>query len=217
MRPLSHVPRPVLLLLVAALALQLALPGREPANAGLPPPPDAAILRLASLGEPVALAKSVMLTVQNDDRDPRLADWLERVLDLDPRGQYPLLAASQVYAVGEAVRVRAMLDLVYRRFGEDPDRRWPWLAHAAIVARHRLHDMPLARRYARAIRERTAPAVLPAWAAQMEVFILEDMGEAQAARTLIGAMLASGQVRDARELAFLEQRLRTLDEHPAKP
>ena len=37
-------------------------------------------------------------------------------------------------------------------FFRDPDRRWPWLAHAALVAKHRLADLPLARRYASAVQ-----------------------------------------------------------------
>lgn len=220
----ARAPLAVSLLLAAALALQLAHGAlRAPpqrAVATLAEAPPLAMLRLASLGEPVALAKAMTLHAQSrDDADTPLGSidylalrsWFERIVDLDPRGQAPLLAASQVYgASADPARTRIMLDFVYRRFGEDPDRRWPWLAHAALVARHRLHDPALARRYAHAIRTRTANGVLPAWARQMELFILDDMGEDDSARALIGAMLASGQVADARELAFLEQRLHAI-------
>ena len=41
-----------------------------------------------------------------------------------------------------------MLEFVYREFLLDPNRRWPWLAHATVLAKHRLHDLPLALRYA---------------------------------------------------------------------
>jgi hypothetical protein len=225
-RPLTVVPGPVRLLLAALLALQLLwgaqqAPARPRAQV-LPPAPPAAAVRLASLGEPIAAAKLMMLYLQSHDDQPgaalplhqldyaRVRDWLGRILELDPRAQYPLLAASQVYAaVGDPGRTRLMLDFVHQRFAEDPQRRWPWLAHAALVARHRLHDPALARRYAAAIR--TSGAQVPPWARQLEIFILDDMNELDSARALAGAMLASGAVADPRELAFLEQRLRELE------
>lgn len=228
-RPLAQVPRPLLLVLGAALALQLTwhasqTPGLgpglglsptrgAPTAPALPSAPSLAALKLASLGEPVALSKALMLYVQSQREDGtgvRLRAWLERIVALDPQAQYPLLAASQVYAGGDQRRTREMLDFVYRGFGDDPDRRWPWLAHAALVARHQLHDAALARRYANAIRTQANPALVPAWAQQLEVFILDDMNEYQSASALIGAMLASGQVRDPREVAFLERRLESI-------
>ncbi len=103
-----------------------------------------------------------------------------------------------------------MLDLVYRRYREDPARRWPWLAHAALVARHQLNDMALARQYAQALRTQPGAAALPLWARELEIFIAADMGEAESARTLIGALLSSGQISDPHELAFLAHRLEQL-------
>jgi hypothetical protein len=46
----------------------------------------------------------------------------------------------------------------------------------------------------------------------MEPFILEDMNELEAARLLIGGLIASGQVKDQRDLALLERRLQLLEE-----
>ncbi|KQQ40310.1 hypothetical protein ASF61_05935 [Duganella sp. Leaf126] len=228
-KPLHVVPRGVWLLLVLALLLQVAWQaGRPPAHAharALPPAPSPAALQLAALGEPVALARLTMLYVQGFDEQAGLSvswrdldyetviAWLARVLALDPRGQSPLLAASQVYgAVSDPVRTRRMLDFVHARFAEDPNRRWPWLAHAALVARHRLHDLPLALSYARDIRLHATGPGVPDWAQQLEIFVLEDMNECDAARTLIGGMLASGQVSDPRELAFLARRLDQIGE-----
>lgn len=220
----ARTPLPVTLALLAALALQIGYqalhaPQQRPASR-LEPAPPLAVLRLASLGEPVALAKALTLyaQAQDDAATPlnsidymALRSWFERIVDLDARGQAPLLAASQVYGAStDPARVRIMLDFVYRRFGEDPDRRWPWLAHAALVARHRLHDPALARQYAQAIRTRTTAGRLPAWARQMELFMLEDIGEDESVKALIGAMLATGQVSDPRELAFLERRLQAI-------
>lgn len=226
-RPLRRVPRAVLLLLALALATQVWWQaGHQPAPPGarpLPPPPALATLQLASLGERAALSRVLMLYVQGWDDQPgvslpwrsldydRLAQWLGRALDLDPRSQYPLLAASTLYtAVDDPQRVRRMLEFVYQRFGEDPDRRWPWLAQAAIIARHRLHDLPLARRYAQAIRLRATGPRVPPWARELEAFVLEDMNELASARALIGGLLHDGRITDPNELRFLARRLDAL-------
>lgn len=221
-------PRGVLLAVLLALAVQIGWQAsRPPARAraqDLPPAPSLAALRLAALGDPVAMSKASMLYLQGFDEQAgisiawrdldytRVADWLQRVLDLDPRGQYPLLAASEVYgAVSDPARARRMLDFVYANYLEDPDHRWPWLAHAALVAKHRLHDLPLARRYAAAIRLHASGPGVPAWARELEIFIAEDMNERDAARALIGGLLRSGQITDPHELQFLSDRLDQLN------
>ena len=45
----------------------------------------------------------------------------------------------------------------------------------------------------------------------MEIFVLEDMNELDAARVLLGAMLEGGRIRDPAERRFLEQHLRDLE------
>lgn len=165
-------------------------------------------------------AHALMLYLQAFDRraDNRIAyqaleygqliGWLDLILTLDPAGQYPLHAASRLYAeVPDPVRQRSMLEFIYGKFLEDPDRRWPWLAHAAAVAKHRLKDLPLARRFAAAIQRHATGTHVPTWARQMEAFILEDMNELETARLLIGGYVKSGQVTDQGELRFLERRL----------
>lgn len=227
-RPLSHVSTPVLALLAAGLALQIGLHATLPAPAARAPdllaPPPAALLRLASLGEPIALAKVLMLQLQAFDyqsgtripyRDldyARVEAWLARILELDPRGQYPLLAASRLYAeVPDEARQRSMLDFVYRQFLLDPNRRWPWLAHAAFLAKHRLKDMDLALRYAAALREHTTARDIPAWALTMEAFIREDLNELETERVMIGGLIAGGRITDPAELRFLDGRLSEIE------
>ena len=227
-RALTDVPKLVLAMLAGALALQIGLklahPVVPPAASDLRPPPSQSSLRLASLGDPIPLAKLLMLYLQSFDyqavnrirfRDlnyDTVQQWLLRVLWLDPRGQYPLLAASRLYAdVPDEPKTRLMLEFVYRQFLDDPDRRWPWLAHAAAVAKHRLKDLPLARRYAAAIQQHANGPDVPLWAKQMEVFILEDMDELETARIMIGGFLSSGTVRDPAEIRFLDQRLRDIE------
>lgn len=238
-RPLRHVTRPVLALLAAGLALQIGLHALAPAPQAkaedFPPAPAPSMLRLASLGEPVALAKILMLYLQAFDyqsgsRIPyqdldyaRLEAWLARILELDPAGQYPLLAAARIYAeVPREAKQRGMMDFIYRQYLLDPNRRWPWLAHATFLAKHRLKDMRLAREYASTIQKYTTAKDVPAWATTMEIFILEDMNELETARIMIGGLLASGKVTDRAELTFLNGRLREIEdrlkrEGPKKP
>ena len=74
-----------------------------------------------------------------------------------------------------------------------------------------MRDLPLARRYAAEIDRRTTAADVPLWAKQMEVFILEDMNELEAARVLLGGLLASGRIQDADEARFLRHKLEELE------
>jgi hypothetical protein len=138
--------------------------------------------------------------------------WLEAILALDPRSDYPLFAAARVYAENpDPARARIALEFVYNAFLRDPNRRWAALAHAALLAKHRLKDLPLARRYAVAIDRYTTTRDVPLWAKQMVIFIREDMNQLEAARIMLGGLLQSGQIDDPAEARFLAQRLKELE------
>lgn len=226
-RRIASVPRPLLWLVPFALAAQLVfaiLQPRPQARAEqLQAPPSTSVLHAVSLGDPIALAQGMTLYLQAFDNQPgisipfldldygKVEAWLQRILELDPRGQYPLMMASQLYAeVPDERKQRQMLEFVYREFLVDPDRRWPWLAHAAIMAKHRVHDLPLAMRYAQALAQTASGSQVPHWAKQMRIFLYEDMGEYETARVLLGGLLDSGAVQDPHEMRFLIQRLETL-------
>ena len=113
-RPLASVPTWVVCLLAAALAAQVSwrLAQRLSAAAAqdLPPAPSVQALRLASLGEPAALARLAMVWLlafdaRGDNALPyqrldyaRLIGWLRAILALDPRSEAPLFAAARIYA-----------------------------------------------------------------------------------------------------------------------
>ena len=202
-----------------------AAAGHRPRPSDLPPPPGAAALRLASFGEPEAAARLAMLYLQSfdfagttDAVQPARLHAAGRLAARDPRAR----SAQPVPAVrrgarlrrdrGRGARAALALEFVYQEFLRDPNRRWPWLAHAALLAKHRLKDLPLARRYAAAIERHTTARDVPLWAKQMEIFILEDMNELEAARIMLGGLLQSGTVRDPAELRFLKERLQDLEE-----
>lgn len=228
-RPLNQVPWPVLLFLLLALCLQLTwhhqAPRPQASAEALPPTPDPGLLQIAALGDPVALSKVLNLWLQVYDNQPgisipfrnldylRVQGWLQASLDLDPRGHYPLLAAARLYGeVPDPKRQRRMLAFVYEKFLEAPNRRWPWMAHAVLLAKHRLKDLPLALKYAQVLAANATDPQVPHWAQQMAIFVLEDMGETEAAEILIGGLLESGQISDPRELVFLTRKLAQLRE-----
>ena len=233
MRPVHAVPVAVRLVLAAALALQIGWhawrpdPGAEAQP--LAPAPAASTLRVAALGDEAAFAKLLMLRLLAHDRQPgvsipfmdldyaRVAGWIDAVIDLDPRADAPLLAAARLYgSAPDPARQRTMFELVHRRFLEEPDRRWPWLAHAAVIAKHRLADPVLALRYARAVTDYATGPDVPAWARDMSVLIAEETGELETARVLIGGLLHSGRVGDPREIRFLGARLAEIEARTAE-
>lgn len=225
-RPLAAVPLWLRCLLPAVLVLHMGWHAQAPRPSAeadaLPLAPPVPQYRLKGLGDALPLAQFTMMWLQAFDRQPgvslsfrqldyaRVAQWLGLVLELDPKSQYPLLMAARVYGeVQDPARQRLMLQFVAERFEADPAHRWPYMAHATIVAKHRLKDMALALQLARRLRElgeQHAQAV-PSWARHMEIAVLEDMGQDEAARILIGGLLQSGRLRDAAELRFLEERL----------
>ena len=226
-RSLQAVLRTLLTIGTLLLALQIGWRATQPLPTAraqdLPSPPSATAAQLVSLGEPLTLAGAMALRLQAFDNQPgisipfaaldyvKLSGWLERILDLDPHSNYPLLMASHLYAqVPDPARQRLMLDFTYRQFLLDPEQRWRYLAHAALTAKHRLHDLPLALTYARAIQDKARGTALH-WASQMPIFILEDMGELEAAKIELGALLASGGVSDPQEKHFLTQRYSELE------
>ena len=227
-RSIQSLPVSVLLFVLIALIVQVYWHGIQNETRAsaedLVAAPEISSLRLLGFGDPISLAKMLMLWLQAFDNQPgisvpferldygKVREWLHAIEQLDPSGQYPLLAASRLYTrVPDKEKQRQMLEFVYEKFFDDPDRRWPWLAHAAIVAKHRLKDMQLALKYSRAITDKSSSNDIPPWASQMQVVILEDMGELRAAQILIGGLIQNGTIKDPNEVRFLNERLQKME------
>jgi hypothetical protein len=223
-RPRASVPVLVWCAFLLALGAQMTAsrlgPHGMPDASDLAAPPTVRSIVIASLGDALAAAKVMNLQLQAHDNQPgrslpfarldypMVIRWLERILELDPQGPYPMLAASRLYGeVPDGARSRLMLEFVHRRFLQDPDLHWAALAHAAYVARHRLRDLEMARRFAHSLRVRATGPQVPAWARQMEMLLLADINEADGARAMLGALLESGQLTDLAEYRFLRARL----------
>lgn len=227
-RPILEVPRWILVFLAVCLCLQvgwsLQWRAAPPGADDLSEPPRAGTLKIAALGEPAAFARLAMLYLQAFDLHGanalpysrldyhHLVGWLASIQTLDPMSEYPLFLAARVYAdVPDPERQMVMLDFIYEQFLLAPNQRWQWAAHAALVSKHRLKDLRRARKYANAVDRLTTAPDIPLWARQMEIFILEDMNELEAARIMLGGLLATGKIQDPGERRLLESRLKEME------
>lgn len=231
-RPVSDVPKSVKWLLVLSFVLQLIWHGfQQPVVAkakDLAPPLSTRSYVMSSLGEPIAAAKYLNLWLQAFDNQPgaslsfhqldypRLTQWLDTILELDPDGAYPMLVASRVYgSVKNTEKQRIMTDYVFSKFIEEPNKYWRWMAHAVITAKHEIKDLDLALEYADALAEKATGENVPYWAKDMKIIVLEDMGQLEAAKILVGALIDSGEITDPYELNFLTNKIATLEEKTA--
>ena len=209
------------LILMLALVLQGIWKVYEPEPKAyardLPNPPDPRWVKVCDMGEHAFAGQLLSLELFSHDEQPgvslpyvaldyeRVKAWMAAALELDPYNSNLLLAAAQVYSqVPDLKRVRIMLDFVHQQFLLNPDSRWPFLAHAALLARHRLNDMNLALSYA---RDLSTVKSAPDWARQMSLLLLSDMGEKAQAKILLGGLIASGTLKDEKEIAFLLNRI----------
>lgn len=227
-RPVKDVPLSVKIFLVITLLLQLLWHSlQEPVVAkaeDLPPPLSTRSYVMSSLGEPIAAAKLLNLWLQAFDNQPgaslsfhqlnypRITQWLDTILELDPEGPYPMLVAARVYgSIQDDEKKRIMTDYIYNKFNENPNKHWRWLAHVIITAKHELKDNELALKYAHALAEKATADNVPYWARDMKIIVLEDMGEVEAAKGLVKALIDSNQITDPYELKFLVQKIVTLE------
>ena len=138
----------------------------------------------------------------------RLGEWLDRIVALDERSEYPHFSAAKIYTnVADDGRRRTIIEWVRRHFRDEPDVRWEWMAHAANFAQHVMKDQSLAISMARELREKTTPGAVPGWTRQMEVFLLENKNEYEAAASLLFNLLQAGEVTEPIEFSFLLGRL----------
>ncbi|MBL4711276.1 MAG: hypothetical protein JKX75_02035 [Gammaproteobacteria bacterium] len=232
-RPVSDVPRAVKFFLVLALLLQLLWHSlQDPVVAkaeDLAAPLSTRTYVMSSLGEPIAVSKLLNLWLQAFDNQPgasisfhqldypRLTEWLDTSLALDPRGHYPMLVAARVYgSIQDHEKQRIMMDYIFYKFNEDPNKYWRWLAHVVITAKHELKDLDLALKYANALAEKATGENVPYWAKDMKIIVLEDMGQLEAAKILVGALIESNEITDPYELNFLTRKIMVLEEKVLK-
>ncbi len=186
-------------------------------------PPSINMLRLLAIGDPVALARILMIDLQGFDNQQGISipfgeldydivgEWLDNIVALDEKAEYPHFSASKLYSsAGNEGHKRKMVDWVRRQFlaAEDPNSRWEWMAYVVNLARYELKDEDLSLQMAHELRENTnAGGRVPGWARQMEAFFLESNNEYEAAANMLALQLENGEVTDPQEFKFLLTRL----------
>ena len=134
--------------------------------------------------------------------------WLQTIYELNPRSDYPAFLASRVYSqVQDRDKVRVMVALIERLFDIDPEQHWRRMTEACLLAKHQLQDLPLALRLAKKIAALPDELDLPFWARDMQLVLLDELGELESAQLLVSSMLQSGRINDPDELRFLRMRL----------
>jgi hypothetical protein len=142
-----------------------------------------------------------------------LVEWLDRISDINPASEYPLLLASRVYtSTRDRQRLRLILDFIERRFDDDPQLHWRRLAEASVLARHRLDDLELALGMARKLAQQPASVVMPRWARDFEFLLLSELNELESAIAIIHALLQTEAVDDPDERYFLQGKLSDLQQ-----
>lgn len=214
-------------LLVAAMAMQAAFSAAHPrewsASRSIGEPPALRTVTVGAFGEQRSAAYAMTLYLQSFDaqagQQQRLSSldhaanqaWLERIAMVAPDTAYPAFLATRIYADSlPPDELRRMLRWVHERFLASPAKHWTSMAHAVYVAGHTLGDKRLAATFAGSLREHGGPDV-PPWAKDLELFLLVDLDELQAARMLMGALVASGTLTDPREIEVLTQRLQEIE------
>ena len=232
-RPVNDVPGWVKYALILALVMQLLWHSvQDPIVAraeDLPEPLSIRTYIMSSLGEPIAVSKFLNLWLQAFDNQPgasisfhqldyqRLTRWLDTILELDPHGHYPMLVAARVYgSVSDPEKQRIMMDYIFYKFNENPDKYWRWMAHVVIMAKHELKDFALALKYADALADKANAKNIPYWAKDMKIIVLEDMGEVEAAKILVGALIEGNEITDSYELNFLMHKIAVLEDKLSK-
>lgn len=212
-------------LLCLQATLSLLLPRHWSEEHSLGSPPDDRVVRVLGLNETRSLGYGMMLHLQSFDAQAgqsiqlrsldmiSVVRWLHAAMRLAPENGYPLFLASRIYPeMAPPPERREMLEFVHRYFLDDPHARWPWLAHAAYLARHSLKDNALALRFARSLRTHATGASVPRWVREIEIYVLEAGSEFEAAQFLLAGLLASGQITDPRDLEVMTNRLAELRE-----
>ncbi len=224
-RPVWQLPRPLLVAVVVLLAAQIFFhhAGQrriEPGYRSLAQPMSAEIYRGIAMGSEQLLGYLLAMRLQLHDNQagqhfryslidyPVLIGWLDRITEISPGTEYPMLLASRVYsATGDRARLRLILGFIQRRFDDDPQLHWRRLVEASVIARHKLQDLELALAMANQVAQQPASVKMPHWARDFRFLLLAELNELEAAIAIIEILLQTDAVNDADEKRFLQGKL----------
>lgn len=210
--------------LVGAFALQalfwLNTRALRPDFGLVPPVPTSEAIQALAFGDGQFLYRALGLRIQNTGDDGgrftpldrydygRLEGWFMALDGLDPVSDFvPVVAGYYFSNTPKRPDIVHVVNYLRHYARHDPARSWRWLAHAVYLARHRMKDQRLALEVARELTALDVPD-MPSWARQMQVFILADLGENEAARALMLRILDTDPNLSKEERAFISDVVR---------
>jgi hypothetical protein len=224
-RPLLLLPRPLLLGCLVLVGCQLFYHHASRVQVAtnyqaLHKPLSAAVYRGIAMGSGQLLGYLLAIRLQLHDNQAGqhfryslidyevLIEWLDRITELSPGTEYPMLLASRVYtSTGDQARLRAILGFIQRRFDDDPQLHWRRLAEATVIAKYKLEDLELALAMAEKLAQQPSSVEMPNWARDFQFLLLAELNELESAIALIQALLQTDAVHDPDERRFLEGKL----------
>jgi hypothetical protein len=224
-RPMLSLPRALLLAFVLLLVGQIVhhhidRERLENQYRGLSQPFSAAIYRGLAMGSEQLFGHLLAIRLQlHDNQVGRhfnynkidyglLIDWLDRISEISPATEYPMLLASRVYTTTrDPEQLRQILGFIERRFDDDPQLHWRRLTEASLTAKYKLDDLDLALQLARKLTRLPASVAMPHWARDFEFLLLTELNELESAIAVIQALLKTEAVDDPDERRFLQGKL----------
>lgn len=121
-----------------------------------------------------------------------LMGWLFLMDELNDKSSHiPFLGAYYFSATDKKDQLRLLTNYL-NYVGHRPyDEHWRWLVQAIFIAKHNLKDYSLAKQYAENLARLYRPNDMPAYTIQMPAFIENDLGDKEAAYTILMSILKS--------------------------
>ncbi len=221
----ANIPRGALAAVLITLGLQAAFWSQtrhiQAGWEGVPPAPSSRVAKALALGDGEFLYRAATFVLQNmgdegnrvtplKDYDyQRLGQWFYLLDQFNPQSEFlPVLVGYYFSQSQNPDDARIVISFLAHIAIRDPDRNWRWMAHAIYLARHRVKDMNLALSLAYRMAAMRSPEI-PVWAQQMPAFVLIDIGEKEAARDLMEAIMDSQKDLDPAERNFMRNFIET--------
>jgi len=187
---------------------------------GVPPVPTRRGAVMMTLGDAEFSYRFLALALQNlgdvgrdvtplkDYNYERLGRWFFLLHGLDPVSDHVPLVAAYYFGGTKVPRDAGVVVDYLRVAGAIPiGEKWRWLAHAAYLAQHRMHDLQLALKLAYQLAKMPNSDTMPQWARQMPAFILNERGDGEASRKLMENMLVTEKNAHPQEIGFMKSYL----------
>ncbi len=182
---------------------------------GVPPAPAHPVAKALAMGDGQFLYRAMTFVLQNmgdeggrvtplrDYDYQRLGRWFFLLDRFDPKSEFLPVLVGYYYSQSQNLDdVRVVISYLTHIAIRDPVRNWRWLAHAIYLARHKVGDMNLALSLAYRMAAIRGPGI-PIWAQQMPAFVLAEVGEKEAARNLMEAIMDSQTDLEPSEIEFM--------------